>query len=60
MRPFTLLRATIEGSLTTMPLPRAKTQVLAVPRSIARSLENRENIAENNATPSLKAEKVRR
>jgi hypothetical protein len=43
-----------------MPLPRAKTQVLAVPRSIARSLENRENIAENNATPSLKAEKVRR
>src|SRR4029078_6516386 len=43
MRPFTLLIATIDGSLTTMPFPRAYTQVLAVPRSIARSLENREN-----------------
>src|SRR5580765_5916868 len=43
-RPLTLLMATIEGSLTTMPLPRAYTQVLAVPRSIARSLENRDNI----------------
>src|SRR5262245_43699237 len=39
-RPFTLLIATIEGSLTTMPLPRAYTHVLAVPRSMARSLEN--------------------
>jgi hypothetical protein len=29
--------ATIEGSFRTMPAPRAKTQVLAVPRSIARS-----------------------
>src|SRR5207248_7016318 len=36
----TLLMATIEGSLTTMPLPLAYTSVLAVPRSIARSLEN--------------------
>src|SRR5205814_9870691 len=35
-----LLSATIDGSLTTMPLPRAYTRVLAVPRSIARSLEN--------------------
>ena len=43
MRPLTLLMATIDGSLTTMPLPRAYTQVFAVPRSIARSLENREN-----------------
>src|SRR5882762_7944331 len=43
-RPLTLLMATIEGSLTTMPLPRAYTQVLAVPRSIARSLENKESI----------------
>src|SRR6187397_1457894 len=43
-RPFTLLMATIEGSLTTMPLPRAYTQVLAVPRSIARSLEKSDNI----------------
>src|SRR6478672_2366864 len=43
MRPFTLLIATIDGSLTTMPLPRAYTHVLAVPKSIARSLENREN-----------------
>src|SRR5882672_5974943 len=41
-RPLTLLIATMDGSLTTMPLPRAYTQVLAVPRSIARSLENRE------------------
>src|SRR5207245_195060 len=36
-----LLSATIEGSLTTMPLPRAYTSVLAVPRSMARSLEKR-------------------
>src|SRR5918995_4369855 len=43
MRPFTLLMATIDGSLTTIPLPRAYTQVFAVPRSIARSLENNEN-----------------
>src|SRR5712692_2502209 len=43
-RPFTLLMATIDGSLTTMPLPRAYTQVLAVPRSMARSLENNDNI----------------
>src|SRR5688500_10868842 len=43
MRPLTLLIATMEGSLTTMPLPRAYTQVFAVPRSMARSLENREN-----------------
>src|SRR5271165_106126 len=35
-----LLMATMEGSLTTMPLPRAYTSVLAVPRSMARSLEN--------------------
>src|SRR5436305_5330192 len=38
--PVFLLMATIEGSFTTMPLPRAYTRVLAVPRSIARSLEN--------------------
>src|SRR4029077_20868679 len=43
-RPLTLLMATIDGSLTTMPLPRAYTQVLAVPRSIARSLENNDSI----------------
>src|SRR5262245_3564892 len=43
IRPLTLLIATMEGSFTTMPLPRAYTQVFAVPRSIARSLENREN-----------------
>src|SRR3954469_11817531 len=41
-RPVTLLMATMEGSLTTIPLPRAYTHVLAVPRSIARSLENNE------------------
>src|ERR1017187_484954 len=38
--PVFLLMATIEGSFTTMPLPRAYTSVLAVPRSMARSLEN--------------------
>src|ERR1700729_4124336 len=38
--PVVLLIATIEGSLTTMPFPRAYTRVLAVPKSIARSLEN--------------------
>src|SRR5204862_6859239 len=43
-RPFTLLIATIDGSLTTIPLPRAYTHVFAVPRSIARSLENSESI----------------
>src|SRR5580765_836709 len=42
MRPLTLFRATMDGSLTTMPRPRAKTQVFAVPRSIARSWEKRE------------------
>src|SRR6266516_4124845 len=41
MRPVTLFMATIDGSLTTMPRPRAKTQVLAVPRSMARSWEKR-------------------
>src|SRR5579859_5395880 len=35
-----LFNATMEGSFTTMPLPRAYTSVLAVPRSMARSLEN--------------------
>src|SRR3954466_15645689 len=35
-----LFSATIEGSLTTIPFPRAYTSVFAVPRSIARSLEN--------------------
>src|ERR1035437_2447811 len=38
--PVFLLMATIEGSLTTMPLPRAYTSVLAVPRSMARTLQN--------------------
>src|SRR5437868_5911946 len=41
--PVFLLMATIEGSLTTIPLPRAYTHVLAVPRSMARSLEKSEN-----------------
>src|SRR5262249_54261942 len=49
--PLTLLIATIDGSLTTIPFPRAYTQVLAVPRSIARSLEN----SENNERKLLKA-----
>src|SRR2546428_455311 len=37
--PVSLLMATIEGSLTTIPLPLANTRVLAVPRSIAKSEE---------------------
>src|SRR5574341_873 len=37
--PLFLLRATMEGSLTTMPRLLAKTSVLAVPRSMARSDE---------------------
>src|SRR4051794_2859583 len=41
-RPVTLLTATIDGSLTTMPRPFAYTQVLAVPRSMARSVERNE------------------
>src|SRR5713226_5882401 len=36
-----LLIATMEGSFTTMPLPLEKTSVLAVPRSIAKSEENK-------------------
>src|ERR1700727_1402378 len=39
--PLVLLIATMEGSLTTMPLPLAYTRVFAVPRSMARSDENR-------------------
>ena len=42
-RPVTVLMATMDGSLTTMPVPRAYTQALAVPRSMARSLENTDN-----------------
>src|SRR5688572_6675860 len=38
-RPFTLLTATIDGSITTMPRPLAYTHVLAVPRSMARSVD---------------------
>src|SRR5439155_7971053 len=41
-RLVTLLIATIDGSRTMMPRPSAKTSVLAVPRSIARSDEKRE------------------
>src|SRR5271155_2997199 len=39
--PLFLLMATMDGSLTTIPLPLAYTSVLAVPRSIARSEEIR-------------------
>src|SRR5450755_3427719 len=41
--PVFLLSATMDGSLTTMPLPLAKTRVFAVPRSMARSDEKRLN-----------------
>src|SRR5260221_8147313 len=40
--PLAVLKATIDGSLRTMPRPWAKTQVLAVPRSMARSLAKRD------------------
>ena len=46
--------ATIEGSFTTMPLPRAYTKVFAVPKSIARSLENTLN---NERTPCVREER---
>src|SRR6266705_2523870 len=41
--PVFLLMATIDGSFTTMPLPPEKTSVFAVPKSIARSEENKLN-----------------
>src|SRR5882724_8899114 len=40
-RPVLWLTAMIDGSHSTMPLPLAYTSVVAVPRSIARSFENR-------------------
>src|SRR2546426_3012217 len=40
-RPVLWLTAMIDGSQSTMPLPFAYTSVVAVPRSIARSFENR-------------------
>ena len=43
-RLVTLLTATIDGSRTMIPLPRAKTSVFAVPRSMARSLEKMEKM----------------
>src|SRR5215467_8413528 len=39
--PLVLLMATMEGSFTTIPFPLTYTSVLAVPRSIARSEENK-------------------
>jgi hypothetical protein len=38
-----VLNATMDGSLSTMPRPRAKMQVLAVPRSMATSVAKAEN-----------------
>src|SRR4249919_2457238 len=43
MHPLAVLNATMDGSLSTMPRPRAKMQVLAVPRSMATSVANAEN-----------------
>jgi hypothetical protein len=40
---ITLLITTIDGSFTTMPLPSENTSVFAVPRSMARSDENKLN-----------------
>src|SRR4029079_3853698 len=42
--PVDVLKAMRDGSLTTTPLPCAKTQVLAVPRSMARSLPSPANV----------------
>src|SRR5262249_11656664 len=42
--PVRWLTAMIDGSHSTIPFPFAYTSVVAVPRSIARSLENRLNI----------------
>ena len=42
IEPLAVLNATIDGSFRTMPRPRAKTQVFAVPRSIATSVANAE------------------
>src|SRR5262245_33560512 len=50
---FTRLTATMEGSLSTMPWPRANTQVFAVPRSMARSFEKIANVPNTEAS-SLK------
>src|SRR5689334_1262593 len=58
MSPLTLLIATIEGSLTITPFPFAKTRVLAVPRSMARSEEktlNRERKLIRLTSPFLEA-----
>src|SRR5207248_3093344 len=55
MRPFTLLSATIDGSLRTMPLPRAYTHVLAVPRSMARSWQKRDSRESNTEENSFTA-----
>src|SRR3974390_2319729 len=41
--PLILLIATMEGSFTTIPLPCENTNVFAVPKSIARSDENKLN-----------------
>ena len=41
--PLALLIATIDGSFTTMPFPCENTSVFAVPKSMARSDENRLN-----------------
>ena len=47
--------ATTEGSRMTMPLPRIKTNVFAVPRSMPMSLENMENIEKNpERNPAMK------
>ena len=39
--PVFWFTAMMDGSQTTIPFPRAKTRVLAVPRSMARSFEKR-------------------
>ena len=47
---LTVFTATIDGSLSTMPCPRANTQVFAVPRSIARSFEKKDSAPSSTPT----------
>ena len=51
MRLCSVLKATTDGSFKTMPRPGTNTQVLAVPRSIARSVVRPKTLARNIDAP---------
>src|SRR5665647_111307 len=55
-----LLIATTDGSLMTTPLPRTRTRVLAVPRSIPISLDIMPRMALNGLNTGPSRERVRR